>query len=305
MGLRLGYLCMQSEFSVQPLRALLRAGHDVRFVLRPLPRAYRRDSVLLRPEDVHGALRLDARREPFHLAGEADIPRWLVGDASSAPVRAFIEDAQVDALVICFFNQLLSAELLAALPLGAINAHPSLLPAYRGPAPLFWTFKEGREETGVTVHKVAPGEDDGDVISQRAIPLPFGTRGEDLVPALASAAADGVLAAIDALAEGRLQATPQDTSLATRAPRPDESALEVLPSLGARRVFSWVRGVGRWNRLHFDASGVRLRVVDALGPSAALEVPGDYALVDDRLTLRCDDGFVTLQVAEDLAAKAA
>lgn len=295
---------MQSEFSAQPLEALLAAGHDVRFVLRPLSRAQRRAPVMLDPDEVENATHPDPAREPFLIAQRAGIPRFLVGDASSEPVRELVAKERVDGLAICFFNQLLKPSLLDLLPLGAVNAHPSLLPAYRGPSPLFWAFRDGREQTGVTVHRVSPGEDDGRVFSRTAIELPFGVRGEEIVPALAAAATQGIVDAVSRMDADERDLKAQDHARATRAPRPDAEAKRVDPSLGARRLYHWVRGVGRWNRLRFDASGVPLRATDALEVSDTATLPADYALVGDRLTLRCPDGAVVLRVSA-AAARAA
>jgi methionyl-tRNA formyltransferase len=292
---------MQSEFSTRPLEALLAAGHDVRFVMRPLARDRRREPILEPADALEHTLR-EPGREPFLLAAAAGLPRYLVGDASSPAVVDLVRRERVDALVVSFFNQLLRPPLLSRLAAGAINAHPSLLPAYRGPAPLFWTFRDARPQTGVSVHRVEAGEDDGAVFSRRAVDLPPGARGEDIISELSAAAADGLLGALGQLATARPR--PQREAHATRAPRPSSSDLVVDPSLGARRVFSWVRGVGRWNRLTYDASGLSLRVVDADGVDEGGAPPGDYALIGDRLTLACGPDAVVLRVA-GAAARAA
>lgn len=294
--MRVGYLCMQSEFSTRPLRALLDAGHDVRFVMRPLSRDLRRAPVLSRDADDGETLARDEEKDPFALAARAGIPRFLVGDASSAPAQRLVEAERVDVLVVAFFNQLLRPALYERLPLGAVNCHPSLLPRYRGPSPLFWTFRDGCEETGVTVHRIDRGEDDGDVLLRAPEPIPFGVRGEELVRALGAHAARGAVKAIEGLASGTLRPTPQDPRRATHAPRPTGEALLVDPSLPARRVFAFARGVGRWNALRFQAGGAPLRVLDAVSLDEEGRLPGDYALKGDTLILQCSPGTVTLRV---------
>ena len=191
--MRVGYLCMESVFSVRPLQAMLRAGHDVRFVMRPIgPLATRRQAILRRHRGFDVAVRRllgrddgeAARRDPFTVAANADIPAWIVGNASAPAAVKLVERERVDVLVIAFFNQLLKPAMLAAARFGAVNLHPSLLPAYRGPAPLFWTYRDGAAESGLTVHRVGPGEDDGAILAQTAVPVPFGMPGEELVDAL-------------------------------------------------------------------------------------------------------------------------
>lgn len=300
--MRVGYLCMQSEFSVRPLEALLAAGHDVRFVLRPLPRERRREPLLERYDGAALAreeTRDDVRRlEPFAVAEREGIPRFVVGDASSEPALELYRKERVDVLVIAFFNQLLRPAAFEALPCGAVNAHPSLLPQYRGPAPLFWTFYDGQPQSGVTVHRVARGEDDGHVFRRTAVDVAFGMRGEALIPALAEAAATGVIEALQQLSRGTCDTEEQDHASATRAPRPDREQLRIDASWDARRLFAFVRGVGRWNRLLFSAGDVTLRCIDALRMDERGKVPGDWALLDDTLTLACREGSVTMRVQE-------
>lgn len=304
MALRIGYLCMESVFSVRPLEALLEAGHDVVFVMRPIGGIEtRRKPVLKRHRAFDFTWRRalgfsgdDAARNPLAVAADREIPAWLVGDASAPAPRALIEKTKPDLLVVAFFNQLLKGPVFQGLPLGAINVHPSLLPRYRGPAPLFWTFRDGREATGLTVHRLSPGEDDGDVLRAEEVPLPLGTRGEDLVDDLAERAARLVVDVVRGLEAGTLVGAPQDPAQATRAPRPTEGDLRVDPTMPARRLFHFVRGVGRWSPLWIEAGGRRLRVVDALEVDERRTMPGEHALLGDTLVLGTREGVVVLQV---------
>lgn len=302
--MRVGYLCMESVFSVRPLQALLRAGHQVRFVMRPVgPLSTRTQPILKRHRGFDIAVKRllgreseeRAARDPLALAADADIPAWLVGDASTPEAVRLVRRERVDLLVISFFNQLLKRDMLEAAPLGAINLHPSLLPAYRGPAPLFWTYRDAAPESGLTLHRVAPGEDDGDILEQRPVPVPLGLPGEELVDELAELAGLAVVDAVGALERGTAQARPQDAALATRAPRPKDADLLVDASLGARRAYHFVRGVGRWNPLSVDVAGTRVRVIDAVELDETRRIPGEVALVGNTVCLGCADGAVMLR----------
>ncbi len=302
--MRVGFLCMESVFSVRPLEALLEAGHDVRFVMRPMGGLdTRRKPVLKRHRGFDVAVKRalgmtradDGRRNPFVVAARSDVPAYLVGDASCPAAVDLVKREAVDVVVVSFFNQLLKPAFLRAAPLGVVNLHPSLLPSYRGPAPLFWTFRDGVAETGLTLHQVAPGEDDGDVLLQEAVALPFGTAGEDLVDDLAQRAARMTVSALAQLGAGTLRPRPQDAARATHAPRPAPADHLVDPALGARRVFTFVRGVGRWNTLYADAGGAPVRVVDAVELDEDRKIPGETALVGELLHIGCDDGVVVLQ----------
>ncbi len=303
MSLRVAYLCMESVFSVRPLEALLAAGHDVRFVMRPIgPLASRNEAVLKRHRGFDLAMRrlLGLKDDTIHtnplaVAADRDIPAWLCGNANTPQVQQLLRREKVDLIVVAFFNQLLKPAVLAIPELGAVNFHPSLLPAYRGPSPLFWTYKDGCETTGLTIHRIAAGEDDGAVLRRLPAPLPLGKAGEDLVDELADLAAAHIVAAVEDVAKG-MPGDAQDPIAATRAPRPAEQDLIIDGAVPARRLFHFARGVGRWNPLWCSAVGDRLRVLDADSWDDSAALPGEHALVGDILHLGTVDGIVRLKV---------
>jgi methionyl-tRNA formyltransferase len=224
-----------------------------------------------------------ALRDPFRVAHERHIPAWLVGNASAPRVQAFVARERVDVLVVAFFNQLLSQEILAIPRLGAVNL------------PLFWSFHDAVERIGLTMHRISPREDDGDIVLQEALPIEFGAAGEDVIDDLATSAARMVIEGLAQIERDALSGIPQDGSLATRAPRPSRTDLLVDPHLGARRVFHFVRGVGRWNPLCADVGNGPIRVIDAVEIDETIRLPGHAAVVGDLLHLGCDDGMVVLR----------
>lgn len=295
---------MESEFSVRPLEALLAADVDVSLVMRPVGGLLGREETVLRRDRALGRKVRNAgtrwldntARDPFDIARQHQIPCWCVGDGSSRLVIDLMRRERIDLIVVAFFNQLLRPELLDVVPLGAINTHPSLLPDYRGPSPLFWTFRDAVPLTGVTVHKVFPGEDDGDVLAQRAVEIPFGMRGEELVRELSQVAAEEVARVVVNLRDsGAVLSRPQEGK-GKRAKRPKAEDLELDSKMGARRMFAFARGVGRWNALTFAAGNDRFRVVDAIDFSDEKRVPGEYAQMGDSLLVGCEDGTVVLRV---------
>lgn len=302
--MRIGFLCMESVFSVRPLEALLAAGHDVRFVMRPMGGVdTRTKGVIKRHRGFDVAVKRalgfarvdDDKRNPLLVAARAEIPAYIVGNASCGPSVSVIKREKVDLLVIAFFNQLLKRELLAVPSLGAVNLHPSLLPQYRGPAPLFWTYRDGCAHAGLTLHRVAPGEDDGDILAQESVPVSLGLAGEDLVDELATRAAAMTVSVVNALEHGTSKAVPQNPERVTRAPRPTEQDLCVDASMGARRAFQFVRGVGRWNPVYVDVGGQRVRVIDAIELQEGQRMPGESAVIGELLHLGCEDGVVVLR----------
>ncbi len=295
---------MESEYSVRPLEAMLAAGVDVALVMRPVgvllgreETVLRRDRALSRSVKSMGARFIDATiRDPFDIARQHQIPCWCVGDGSSRLVIDLMRRERIDLIVVAFFNQLLRPALLDCVPKGAINAHPSLLPDYRGPSPLFWTFKDAVSITGITVHKVFPGEDDGDVLAQRAVEVPLGMRGEELIAELSELAAEELTKVVVKMRDAAPVHSRPQSGVGKRARRPSAEDLDLDVDLGARRLFSFARGVGRWNPLTFSSGTDRFRIVDAIDFSDEKRVPGEYAQMGESLMVGCADGTVVLRV---------
>jgi methionyl-tRNA formyltransferase len=303
MSLRIAYFCMESVFSVRPLEALLQAGHDVRCVLRPIgPLSSRNDAVLKRHRGFDLAMRKllgmsehEPRTNPLALAADKDIPAWLCGDVNTPAVHKLLVRERIDLIVIAFFNQLLKRPTWETAPLGAVNLHPSLLPRHRGPAPLFWTFKDGDDETGLSFHRIAAGEDNGALLKSVRVPLDLDTAGEDLVDDLAAIAAANISSVVNDVAAG-VPGLVQDEAAATRAPRPTPADVVIDASLPAERIYRFARGVGRWNTLTTHAFGQELRILDALDLDNRRIMPGQHVLIGDDLLLAVDDGVVCLRV---------
>jgi methionyl-tRNA formyltransferase len=297
---RVAFFGMDSAFSVRALDALVDDAIDVVMTVRPKGgRETRREPSLVRERT--STLRVassDERRRADLASASAThgIPAWTVGDASQPRMRALLRDERIDAIAIAFFNQLLDASVLEMLPHGAVNAHPSLLPRFRGPAPLFWTFRDVLDEGGLTVHVVTPGEDDGDIVMQEPIAIPFGTPGERHVLALADAVGPLLTRAVRSVSSGDVAKRPQDGAQATRAPRPKQEDLLLHRALGARRIFHFVRGFGRFQPLVVDIDGGRCRVIDAIDLDEERHVPADHAIIGDTLLIACHPGMVALKL---------
>ena len=106
-----------------------------------------------------------------------NIPYYWLTKPTRAGLLSFLKKFELDVATVYSMSQLLPSEVLDLFPRGVINAHPSKLPAYRGPNPYFWTFYDGCSETALTIHYLDPGEDTGDVILQ----VPITVQGEDAI----------------------------------------------------------------------------------------------------------------------------
>jgi methionyl-tRNA formyltransferase len=192
------------------------------------------------------ALPLGQPADLLSLAWERGLPVLAVGDfghgAALDALAAFAPDV---AVVACFTRRIPPAA-LAVPRLGFLNLHPSLLPAYRGPQPLFWQLRDGAM-TGATVHYMDDGLDTGDIAAQMSVPLPDGISGPEAERTLALAGLGLLRGVLDELARGVATRWPQGPGGSTqRAPTGADFALSTLWS--ARRAFNFMRGTADWGQ---------------------------------------------------------
>jgi methionyl-tRNA formyltransferase len=172
-----------------------------------------------------------------------------------------------DVIVAACFPWRLPGSVLELPPLGCLNIHPSLLPRGRGPDPVFWTYRRGERQTGVTVHLMDAGFDTGPILAQQRAELPVGGRAPELERALM---AQGGMLLADVLpgwASAAIVPTPQDERQATAAPVPTAAEFELQTSWSAAQAFTFAYGVAPLNgplAVRLGESGERIPVQDAL-----------------------------------------
>src|SRR5262245_57563826 len=160
-----------------------------------------------------------ARRGMKEAALERQLPIWQPDTINTSESVGVLSALEPDLLVVAAYGQILSKEVLATARLGGINVHASLLPKYRGAAPIAWAIYQGETRSGVSIIRMSNALDAGDILAQEAVDIgPEETAGEleaRLGPIGARLACD----VIHQLAQGPLQGTKQDKSQATKAPK--------------------------------------------------------------------------------------
>ncbi|NOX80528.1 MAG: methionyl-tRNA formyltransferase, partial [Deltaproteobacteria bacterium] len=131
---------------------------------------------------------------------------------------ARVKELAPDLIVVAAYGKILPGRLLRLPPLGTINVHGSLLPKYRGAAPIQWALINGEQETGITIMQVDEGMDTGDILLQASRPIKDDDTAGSLFAALAELGGETLMNAISQLKKGQLPAVRQDDSLATGAP---------------------------------------------------------------------------------------
>lgn len=223
-------------FAVPTLESLWQSDHDVAaLVTRPTKPAASKKTILVNPmrevAEAHGLPVMD--------------PEDLNTPAAQAAVAAYAPDL----LVVCDYGQILSSESLAVAPLGGINLHGSLLPKYRGAAPVNWAILNGDVETGVTVIHMTPRLDAGPCLSALRTPLQSNEDAVELERRLALLGVDAVQEAMELLEDWDGVApigVIQDQSLATRAPRLRKQDGLLDWTRSADEIYNQVRGLKPW-----------------------------------------------------------
>ncbi len=267
-------------FAVPALEALLDAGHDVRALVCQPDREAGRGRALQPPPTKPVAL---------HRGLAVLQPRRVKSPEAVGALRAL----EPELLVVVAYGQLLSRELLELAPRGALNVHGSLLPRWRGAAPIQWAIAAGETESGVTTMQLDEGLDTGALLLSRATPIGAQETAGQLHDRLAVLGAELLLETLDGLARGALVARPQDHALATHAPLLSKQDGRLDWTQRATTLACRVRGFHPWPGTHALHDGRLLKVLraEASPPGDESAAPGTLlALEDDALVVACGAG---------------
>lgn len=290
---------MRGQFSRIPLVRLIDESIDVQAVVVPAvspDQATAGPVRRLSPEPNRSEVPL---LTPFvepnvtHLAWQHGIQVLEVGRLADPTTLATLAAFGPDAICVACFNQKFPPALLALPRYGCINLHPSLLPAYRGPAPLFWAFRNGERETGVTVHLMDEGLDTGDILLQKRITIPEGTCGDDLEARCAWMGAGLMVEAVRSLWAGTARPTRQPDEGSSYFPWPSPDDFCISPEWPARRAFNFVRGVvSLTGPPEIHVAGHCFVVREAVSYSAYGELDGPFLRDGINLWIQCTPGLL-------------
>lgn len=237
------------------------------------------------------------------IAHEHGTPIFDPEDINTPEAQARLAAYDPDLLVVCDYGQILSAETLATARLGGINLHASLLPKYRGAAPIPWAIYHGETETGVSVIHMTPRVDAGPIIAQGATPIHPDETAAELEARLAELGAWFVRRAIDRLESGQLEALPQNPALASKAPRLKKTDGLIDWSRPAQAIRNHYRAMEPWPKTYtfwHRPSGPPVRLI--VGPLEAVEQaptsapPGTVVeCAKDRLLVAAGQGAILIQ----------
>jgi len=256
------------EFAVPSLQALLDSPDQVVTVICQPDRKKGRGKKLSPP--------------PFKvLAEQAGLPVLQPTAIRTDEFLETVRNLRPDLIVVTAYGRILPGSLLNLPPLGAINVHGSLLPKYRGAAPIQWAVLNGERETGVTIMQMDEGMDTGDILLPVKIPITEDDTSGSLFGKLSELGGQALVKAIALLKEGKLRPVKQDDALATKAPMLTKEMGHLDWSKEASELHCLVRGLDPWPSAYGFLAGKRFRFFKPqVVPGAENEPPGTLCRAD-------------------------
>jgi methionyl-tRNA formyltransferase len=272
--------CGTPRFAVPTLEKLVEAGHSVRLVVTQPDRPRGRGMEVAVSPVKDTATRMGITVvQPAAIKNNAEFRNQLV---TIAP----------DAIIVVGYGRIIPQWMIDLPRLGNLNLHASLLPKYRGAAPIQWAIANGESVTGVTTMRIDAGLDTGDILMQREITIELEDTAETLGPKLASIGAELMVETLRGLETGQVRPTPQDHAQATLAPILKKEDGRMDFSRTATDLFNRLRGFQPWPGAFTIFKGKTLQVHRAQPRQHAAKLTtGEVAVEGAHLLVGCGEGF--------------
>lgn len=274
------------DFTVPSLNALLDAGHEILGVFTQPDKPKNRGMKLQAPPVKLCAL-------------EHEIPVFQPTKLRDGTALEIIRGLDPALIVVAAYGRILPQEILDYPKLGCINVHSSLLPKYRGSAPIHWAILNGDRESGVTIMHMALALDAGDIIAQRVTPIDPDETVESLHDRLAQMGAALLVETVEKIGNGTAVRTPQAEDQVTLAPMLSRALSPMDWNRPARALHNQVRGLIPWPAAVTELNGTRCKIFSTSVPEEITgKAPGAVIAADKKgLKIACGNGTV-LQINE-------
>ena len=235
------------DFAVGALKACIEAGHEVLLVVTQPDKAQGRSKELKPP-----AVKVCAM--------EYNLPVFQPERIKREEAVSVLKQYDADLYVVAAFGQILSREILDIPKYGCINIHASLLPKYRGAAPIQWAVINGEEKTGITIQQMNEGVDTGDILLQKEYYLAKDETGESLFDRLCDLGKEAIVEAIEKIENGTVEPRKQNEEESTHAKMLTKSMGEIDFSMDAVEIERLVRGLNSWPSAYTYYRGKTMKI---------------------------------------------
>ena len=271
------------DFAVGTLEALVKAGHEV--VL-----------AVTQPDKPKGRGKA-MQPTPVKEAAEAHgIPVYQPVKIREASCVDYLRTFQPDVIVVVAFGQILPKVILDLPKYGCVNVHASLLPKYRGAAPIQWAVIDGEKESGVTTMMMDVGLDTGDMLEQKAIPLDEKETGGSLFDKLSALGGSMILSTLKGLENGTITRTPQGESGTSYAKMLTKEMGHIDWTKDAVSIERLVRGLNPWPSAYTSYAGKTMKIWAAeVADLPGERAPGKIHVTKDRLFVETGEGVLDVK----------
>ena len=269
------------DFAVPALQALYEAGHEIAGVVT------RPDAKSNRGKKIHFS---PVKEKALELGIPVFQPQKLKGNEEFQETLAALAP---EVIVVAAYGRILPASILQLPARGCLNIHGSLLPRFRGAAPIQAALLEGDEMTGITIMRMDAGMDTGDILAQREIPIGPEDNADSVFRKMGETGSRFILEVLPEIENGTLDGTPQDHELATYAPPIEKEEGSFSFESDARGIVHLIHGVSTWPVAYFMYEDKKIKVADA-SFSEMTGKPGEILSVKP-LTIAAKDGAVVLR----------
>jgi methionyl-tRNA formyltransferase len=275
------------EFACPSLKGLIEAGEKV-------------VSVYTQPDRPKGRGKRLTPSPVKELALTSHLPIYQPLTLKDPLIQDQLAEQRPDLLVVVAYGLILPQKVLDIPTWGAVNVHASLLPKYRGAAPIQWAIIKGEKETGVTIMRIDAGLDTGDILLQEKEPVRDCDTARDLQDRLSLLGARLLLQTLTLLRKGSLVPQTQDSSLAVYAPPLKKAQGEIRWDLTADEIDCWIRGLYPWPGAFSFFQGKRLIIHKAeKNPFQSNKAPGTiHSLAEGRLQVQAGQGSLAILEAQ-------
>lgn len=270
------------DFSCTVLEALLKTEHEIVCVYSQPPRRAGRGKSL-RPTPVH------------QLAEKHGIDVRTPASLKVADEQTAFTDLNLDVAIVVAYGLILPKAVLDASKFGCLNLHASLLPRWRGAAPIQRAIMAGDTMTGAGIMQMAAGLDTGDVLAEFQLPITSTTTAGELHDALAVSGAELMVETISKLGDGSLKAVPQPEEGITYAHKIDKQEARISWDKSAAELSCHIRGLSPFPGAYFEHGGTRIKILNACVTDGGGK-PGE--VLDDVLTVACGTGALQLTLLQ-------
>jgi len=286
------YIGSGGDLSLQPLRYLLQSEHPLCAV-----------AVDLLTDAVHSDARLPVLTEDDDSVETLARASGLPVINLLAPVQdviAAIAKIKPDLILVSCYARKLPQAILDISAHGSFNFHPSLLPAYRGPVPVFWQFRDGISEFGVTLHCMTEHMDAGNIVAQHTVVMPDGVSQARAYELLADAYLELLPDFLNAIANDSLSMIEQDESAMSYQSFPDDDDFRVYTSWPAKRIFNFVCATAHYDHAYpCQIAGTDYRLRSVLGYNEA-KLPDEACVIDgNTIQIACNTGVLLARLIHD------